>query len=1390
MLSPPETSCMNEVLLADVIKRTKYKGELIMQKYALKFVCLMALLIMLGCSFVVEAEAEIQKAIFPMQNEINVGQAYGPTSFSHQPAGCRAVDFSAAAPTDMGYVYAPFDCKIVNKLIGNKYGNVLFFQSLEEVLCADGQKRFVSFLLVHCNDADIGKYNKEIDHEYKQGELIYEQGNSGFSKGIHVHIECAEGKQTYYYSNTQEIGTNGETQTAYFANAIDPKDIFFVDQSVTSINSANSTFYSEWNRKAWQPLGESDNSLTFSILPSSSGSIIAKKPDLVDLNVYGDNTVTSGTVISLTANPKEGYDFIGWSATKGRFADSTSATTTFTMPASDTVITANFAEKTAPKYQLTLSAGTGGTVNTSAAGSYAAGAKINLSATASAGYAFVDWTISGGSIEDQDAATTVFTMPEGAATVTANFEPVYALTINAETGGTVTQGTSGSYPEGKTISLEAQPNNGYEFWKWTTSNGGSFNYPNSSYTTFTMPAQATTVTAHFKQPTITEWTSTSAEALLGPDAKVKGRVEFASDRKVVEVGCYLGIDPNEVLLVNGGGFDGSTPVYKVSNKVDAGIASQQGDGYRYLDVSFTAAGRNTQSNASTPDAAGFGLTALEPETQYYYMFYVVLDDGSTVQSAMSTDEVGEFKSYGNVQHSLTVKATEGGSVNGSFDGSYVAGQKINLSAQAASGYVFSHWSSDYSDWNGSYFENITSATGCVFSMPNADVTVTACFVPAAPAAKYNLTLQADEGGMITSGASGQYDETATMSIAAQAKPGYSFVKWETTAGTFTDMYSPSTVFAMTSSDAVVTAKFGSNAANIAVSPLTHDFGKVDQLSLGVFVQYKTITVTNNGSQAVTLVPKSGQSFMFENAKPIHVEAGEDATLFVQPYDTLTPGTYSETLRIENHEGLTAASVELSIEITASTPGSYAALSISPFEVGEFGEWYVGSAQPAARTVTVRYVGTEDIVLEQPTLENYGDYFTVGTLSKSTLSPNETATFTIQPKTSIPLGYHSTMVQIKGTTQYGGQNVALSAMKGVSIHVQKAAVAASPTSIRFGTLPVGYTVPAEQVISLTNTGNTWINVEIPQPVLSSFDITATRTPERWPSDGLQISLGSSFLISVKPKEGLPEGIYNETLCVPLETPNGMLVVNVPLNVTIGAGSSIPVAPTIMTDSLPNGTVGVAYSQTLVSTGDAPIVWSAEGTLPAGLTLSSSGIISGTPIAAGTATFTVKASNGIAPDATKQLSITIESASTPPAMPVTIGPSATILAGQAPITNITIGAGIDGVSAANFDKLLIDGQLVLPGTDTFDVRTGSIILQMNPSYLNTLALGRHEVRVFLKGQGFEGVNVSTTITVVSTASGTDTPPKTGDDTPLLFYTVLMSASLMLGLWMRKGKKNSIN
>lgn len=91
------------------------------------------------------------------------------------------------------------------------------------------------------------------------------------------------------------------------------------------------------------------------------------------------------------------------------------------------------------------------------------------------------------------------------------------------------------------------------------------------------------------------------------------------------------------------------------------------------------------------------------------------------------------------------------------------------------------------------------------------------------------------------------------------------------------------------------------------------------------------------------------------------------------------------------------------------------------------------------------------------------------------------------------------------------------------------------------------------------------------------------------------------------------------------------------------NTVPDDLTITTTSLPAGVVGTPYSQTLGAVGGSGAkTWSKTGTLPAGLTLSSVGVLSGTPTAAGTPSITFTVTDAASPTpntASKALTVTV-------------------------------------------------------------------------------------------------------------------------------------------------------
>ena len=166
-----------------------------------------------------------------------------------------------------------------------------------------------------------------------------------------------------------------------------------------------------------------------------------------------------------------------------------------------------------------------------------------------------------------------------------------------------------------------------------------------------------------------------------------------------------------------------------------------------------------------------------------------------------------------------------------------------------------------------------------------------------------------------------------------------------------------------------------------------------------------------------------------------------------------------------------------------------------------------------------------------------------------------------------------------------------------------------------------------------------------------------------------------------------------------------------------GDSVKYTPTITTTgtTLTDGAEGVTYSNTsLAADGDQPITWTwaavTGSSLPPGLELSTSGVISGTPTATGTSTFTVKASNAYGSDS-KEFTLTINPA---PVLvnsvtlnksetTLTVGGTDTLTATITPTnaTNQNVTWSSDNESIATVSNGVVTA--VAPGTATITVTT---------------------------------------------------------------------------------------
>jgi len=128
-----------------------------------------------------------------------------------------------------------------------------------------------------------------------------------------------------------------------------------------------------------------------------------------------------------------------------------------------------------PEYDLTIDSTAGGNVTTPGeAGPYTydEGTVVDLVATPTSGYRFVNWTGDVSTIANVNGATTTITM-NGNYEITANFAQIppgqFSLTVSSTSGGSVTVPGEATftYDEGTVVNLVAEAEEGYQFDEWT-----------------------------------------------------------------------------------------------------------------------------------------------------------------------------------------------------------------------------------------------------------------------------------------------------------------------------------------------------------------------------------------------------------------------------------------------------------------------------------------------------------------------------------------------------------------------------------------------------------------------------------------------------------------------------------------------------------------------------------------------------------------------------------------------------------------------------------------------------------------------------------------------------------------------------------------------------------
>ncbi|GAA4804274.1 putative Ig domain-containing protein [Lysobacter hankyongensis] len=165
-----------------------------------------------------------------------------------------------------------------------------------------------------------------------------------------------------------------------------------------------------------------------------------------------------------------------------------------------------------------------------------------------------------------------------------------------------------------------------------------------------------------------------------------------------------------------------------------------------------------------------------------------------------------------------------------------------------------------------------------------------------------------------------------------------------------------------------------------------------------------------------------------------------------------------------------------------------------------------------------------------------------------------------------------------------------------------------------------TVNAVFTVTLNAASGQTVNVNY-----ATADGTATQPADYTNTSGtLTFSIGTTTQTITVPVIGETVPEANETFFVNLSGATNATIAD---NQGVGTITNDDVPVTVSPATLPNGAVAAAYSQTVTASGGvAPYNFAiTAGALPAGLTLSPAGVLSGTPTAGGTFNFTVTATD---------------------------------------------------------------------------------------------------------------------------------------------------------------------
>ena len=442
--------------------------------------------------------------------------------------------------------------------------------------------------------------------------------------------------------------------------------------------------------------------------------------------------------VPVVASPADGYQFSEWGG-----ACTGSGSCVVPIEGHETV-TAKFL----PVYDLTVTAdpADAGTVTPGGVTSYVDNTQVTVLAHPGPGYRFSNW--SGACTGDGPCVVTI----DGDTTVTAKFDRGVDLTVTANppSGGTVLPQGRTSHNPGTTVTIVANPAEGYQFSEWTgdcsgigdcvITMDGAKSVAANFVRLFTLTAQANPPAGGTVSPdSITSHTAGSHVTVIANPTDGYQFSDWSGDCTGNGT-CVVTMDADESVKAN------FAPVF------DLTVAADPANGGTVLPGGVTSYVDGTNLTVLAYPAADYRFSEWSGACTGDSSCVVTIDGNTTVTA----------KFVRGVDLTVAANPPDGGTVLPPGETSHNPGAAVTVVATPADGHQFSEWTGDCS-----------GSGDCVVTMDEAK-TVTAEFIRI-----FNLTAEANPlgGGVISPGGNTIHVSGTELTVIANPTDGYQFSEW-------------------------------------------------------------------------------------------------------------------------------------------------------------------------------------------------------------------------------------------------------------------------------------------------------------------------------------------------------------------------------------------------------------------------------------------------------------------------------------------------------------------------------------------------------------------------------------------------------------------------------------